>query len=472
MVDRYLSLKYLSMVQRSVLVRLPSELLFKIFKYIERSDISNILPVSKYIKAAFLQSQWLRNQINKELGNYNPRYFPNIDWTRIYVILNRAYIIDSTISIILKTGWKTSGIPGVIEGASGYLTDGEHVVSGISNTSLLIMNRATVEFLVISPKQLRYAGWPSKIRSAAYHSDLLLVVGLTSTSGFKTLCCTTIRLYKVTTESFKDLEIPTIISETCTAVCINADYFCLASASAVSGSNIYIYSRATYDLVRQKEPPEIYKKLWLDDVTSTIILRGTVLVAQGSKRVYCWNIGSNIIDQISHYKSIPPYGELCLGSNTLELSIKFNYLVEIYDTLSGTKRASYSSIWAPYRSADFYCPQIRTDSSNHLIVQYQLYHQQNNITYVPELWILNTSSHKVANIPETSFSPKLGRFLDINVESADILCIFEKGFAVRHIRGIGFEVMTHMQAIKDIRKSNSCSRKFSVTDAYLKPFTP
>ncbi|KAG4429412.1 hypothetical protein IFR05_015106 [Cadophora sp. M221] len=91
--------------------------------------------------------------------------------------------------------------------------------------------------------------------------------------------------------------------------CINADYFCLATVSTVSGSEIWIYSRATYDLDRQNEPPEIYKKLWLDDVASTLILRGTLLVAKGSKRVYCWNIGSTSSDQIIHYKSIPPYGE-------------------------------------------------------------------------------------------------------------------------------------------------------------------
>ncbi|KAG4427463.1 hypothetical protein IFR05_017054, partial [Cadophora sp. M221] len=113
----------------------------------------------------------------------------------------------------------------------------------------------------------------------------------------------------MTTEGFTNAESPMIIANTCTAACINADYFCLATVSTVSGSEIWIYSRAIYDLDRQNEPPEIYKKLWLDDVASTLILRGTLLVAKGSKRVYCWNIGSTSNDQIIHYKSIPPYGE-------------------------------------------------------------------------------------------------------------------------------------------------------------------
>ena len=256
----------------------------------------------------------------------------------------------------------------------------------------------------------------------------------------------------MTTESFTRIESPTIIADTCTAVCINAEYFCLANVSTMSGSDIWIYSRATYNLGRQNEPSEVHKKLWLDDVVSAIILRGTIIVAKGSKRVYCWDIGSTNNNQIIHYKSIPPYGELCLGSNTLELSIKYNYSVDMYDTFSGAKRASYSSVWAPFRSANLNHPQIRTDYSNHLIVQYQDQDQDHDIAHVPELWILNTSSHKVARIPETRFSPNLGRFLDINVESADILCIFERGFVARHIRGVGFEVMSHMQVIKDIRR--------------------
>ena len=188
------------MSQRSILTRLPNELLIMIYHYVGRSDVLSLLLVSKHINASFLQSHWLRCQINKELGNYNPRDFPKADWTRVYVILNQTYVIDSNISILLKTGWKTSGIPGIIEEGGGYLTDGYvqlgfhdstnicrvHVLSGISNRSLLIVNRATVEFLLVAPKELKNAEWPSRIRTAAYHSDLLLLVGLISTSGFKT----------------------------------------------------------------------------------------------------------------------------------------------------------------------------------------------------------------------------------------------------------------------------------------------
>ena len=87
----------------------------------------------------------------------------------------------------------------------------------------------------------------------------------------------------MTTESFTRIESPTIIADTCTAVCINAEYFCLANVSTMSGSDIWIYSRATYNLGLQNEP--VRKKLWLDDVVSAIILRGTIIVAKGSKRV-------------------------------------------------------------------------------------------------------------------------------------------------------------------------------------------